>query len=219
MKNQSVNKILLALCLFLFQAAAFAGDYHASVTQNIQIPGGRYAADASSALIPYSVLPKGRLNLLYKFEIDTDDEESENEFIRGVIRFSKKDFRVIAFNGLQSYEFEDGHHPLIFDRCDYVEFLVPVKDAWKGAIEIQMTVSNDDVGKDLPVEVSFDGYKRPISSYVPILGKYVSTKSIQAKISDGELASGEDVMESVMTEYSPFSMSTSVRYYTIQVVE
>lgn len=213
--NKSINKILLALCLFLFQAVAFAGDYHASVTQNIQIPGGRYAADASSALIPYSVLPKGRLNLLYKFEIDTDDEESENEFIRGVIRFSKRDFRVIAFEGLQSYEFEDGHHPLIFDRCDYVEFLIPVKNGWKGAVEIQMTLSDDDVGKDLPVEVSFDGYERPVSSYLPFFSK----KSIQAKISDGEITSGEGVIESVMTEYDPFPMSTSVKYYTIQVVE
>ena len=49
--NRSINKILLALCLFVFQAVAFAEDYYASVTQNIQIPGGRYAADVSSALI------------------------------------------------------------------------------------------------------------------------------------------------------------------------
>ena len=214
MKNKKpINNILLALCLFVFQAVAFAEDYHVHVVQNIAIPGSVYAVDASSALIPYSKVPGGKLNLRYNFDLYTDDEDSDNEFIRCVVKIPETDFKIIAFDGVQTFKSEEKQISAISERYDYAEFLIPVREAWKGFVEIQMTIPSEEIGADLPVDISFYGHKRTKSSYLPF-----TSKSVQDMVSAEEITSGEDAIEYVKSEYNPFSMSSSVKHYTIQVV-
>lgn len=214
MKNKKpINNILLALCLFVFQAVAFAEDYHVHVVQNIAIPGSVYAVDASSALIPYSKVPGGKLNLRYNFDLYTDDEDSDNEFIRCVVKIPETDFKIIAFDGVQTFKSEEKQISAISERYDYAEFLIPVRESWKGFVEIQMTIPSEEIGADLPVDISFYGHKRTKSSYLPF-----TSKSVQDMVSAEEITSGEDAIEYVKSEYNPFSMSSSMKHYTIQVV-
>lgn len=208
-----IRNILLALCLFVFQTVTFAEDYYVDVLQNIAIPGGVFAADVPSALIPYSRVPGGMLNLKYKFELNTDGEDSDNEFIRCVIKIPETSFKLTAFDGVQGFRTRDEQVSAIFQGYDYMEFLIPVRDAWKGMVEIQMTISSDQVDSDLPVDISFYGHKRTKSSYLPF-----TSKSVQDKVSAEEITSGEDAIEYVKSEYNPFSVSSSMKHYTIQVV-
>ena len=171
--NKSINKILLALCLFVFQAVAFAEDYHVNVLQLVAMPGGEYGDDVTSASIPYSNISNGKLNLRYHFSLETDDEKSDNQFISCVIKIPETNFNVIAFDGVQTFKSEDEQISAIFQGYDYTEFLIPVKDTWKGVIEIQMTISSDQVDSDLPVEMYFNGYKRKMTSYFPLTSKSV----------------------------------------------
>lgn len=216
MKNTKLtNTILFVLSLFLLQTYAFAEDYRVDIMQGVLQTNGKYAVGGPSAQVSFSVLPKGRLNLLYKFELNTDDDESDNEFIRCVIKSQGSSFEVIAFDGVQNFKFGEDQESAILEQDDYAEFLIPVRHKWKGFIEIQVTVSADDIGNDLPIDISFDGYRRPISSYF----FFSSTKSIQDKISDKEITSSEDAVEYVKIEYNPFFLSGSLKHYTIQVVE
>ena len=214
MENKKfINITLLALCLFVFQAVAFAEDYHVNVLQNVQVPGGMSYTDVASALVPYSRIPGGKLNLRYNFTLDTDGEDSDNEFIRCIIKIPETSFKLTAFDGVQTFKSEDEPISAISQGYDYAEFLIPVREAWKGMVEILMTISSNQVGSDLPVDISFYGHKRTKSSYLPF-----TSKSVQDMVSAGEITSGEDAIKYVKGGYNPFSMSSSMKHYTIQVV-
>lgn len=152
--------ILISVILFSLVGNSFALDEQSvKVKQSAQIPGGTYVECTTPQL------PLGKINLKYDFTVDANDDE--DSVIDCVIKFPLYfDVELLSHDGIQGLILEDGEvAPIIqiydSDYNSYCEFLIPQKSGGTGFLEFQVKITENYVGKNIPVTFSFEHFERP----------------------------------------------------------
>lgn len=233
-----MKKTVLAGLFALMGILASAEKYHANVIQNVAIPGGQYAVDVPAPTISFSTLPNGKLNLRYDFNLDAK-KDAEDKLIDCKIQFlNGVSYLVTAFAGIAGFDIEGEQVPALMEKNTYVEFLIPVRKEGKGFIEIQLSLTSNDVGSDIPIKVNFTGYQKnkeslafriignAVGGNLFALGAYLYTgtsiyteltEAIETEINIVKAAEIEAKFEIIKDKYKDFSLSGSLKQFRVQV--
>lgn len=222
-----MKKTVLAGLFALMGILASAEKYHANVIQNVAIPGGQYAVDVPSPTISFSTLPNGKLNLRYDFNLDAK-KDVEDKLIDCKIQFlNGVSYLVTAFDGIAGFDIEGEQVPALMEKDTYVEFLIPVRKEGKGFVEIQLSLTSNDVGCDIPMRVNLTGYQKNNGSLafriiggvlgggLFTVGTYLYTENVERNIV--KTAEVEAKFEMIKDKYKVFPLSESLKQFRVQV--
>lgn len=156
-----MKKIVMALLIsFISLFVATAKDISVNVVQNAANPGSKYDPDLVTPWVVYEKLKDGNVNCIYKFDLDAE-KDIDDYFVNMKINLpAGVKYFVTAFDGIAAFEIDGEQVPALLEYETYMDCLIPVKKKGSGFVEIQVTIPKSYIGKDVPIKVTFDGYKR-----------------------------------------------------------
>lgn len=246
-QSKKTLRILFLICLLTLCMnniyALFETEPRIIPAQSLGYAGSQYVPMESAV-----VKADSPVNLKYELRVDGKSDKNATIAVRVKIP-SQVDVTPMNWFGIQSLTLEDGQEIIPFDtytddKYQYYEFLIPQVENGISRFEIQCIFSSSLIGELVPIQISFDWYKKP---FLSVLGTTIGsiagvaagaitfavTRNVAAALGVGSaigftgIAGGnyatynaqQEALQSIKAEYNRTPLHSSNTTFSVQVTQ
>ncbi len=234
---------LLSLCLNNIYAL-FESEPRIIPSQSIGYAGSQYVPGIQSAVV------KADSPVNLKYELLVKGANDKNATIDVLVKIPLQvSVQPLNWHGIQSLTLEDGKEIIPFDtytddKYQYYEFLIPQRKDSTSWFEIQCIFDSSLIGELVPIQITFDWYKKP---FLSVLGTtigsvagiaasaitFVATQNLGVALGLGSLFVGvgigganyatynaqQEALQSIKAEYERTPLYSSNTTFSVQVTQ